>query len=161
MGVEARGPWGCAHEFPVPHCPSLGLSIGRSQQYRRDSGTDREQGGVPGVAGWSGRDFLGARQGSLVQLGKPRLGEEVFTLHPAPTVSPFYRLLLPGRAEGSPAGAGASGSGAPESRPPLWGDMSPSSTVRASNPLSEGAGARDPPDSGILPFAEDPSTPGI
>lgn len=114
--MEARGSWGCAHEFAVPYCPSLGLGIGRSQQYRRGNGTDREQGGIPGVAGWSGRDFLGIR---LVQLGKLRLGEEVFALHPAPTVSPFYRLLLPGRTEGSLARAGASGSGAPVSPSPV------------------------------------------
>lgn len=108
------------------------------------------------MAGWSGRDFLGVRQGSLAQLGKPRLREEVFTLHPAPTVSPFYRLLLPGRAEGSLAGAGASGSGAPESRPPLWGDMSPSSTVRASVPLSEGAGTGDPQTQESFPLLRTP-----
>lgn len=40
--MEARGSWGCAHEFAVPHCPSLGLGIGRSQQYRRGNGTDWE-----------------------------------------------------------------------------------------------------------------------
>ena len=148
---------GGVHEFPVPHCPSLGLGTGRPQQYRRGSGTDREQVGVPGVAGWSARDFLGARQGSLVELGKPRLRKEAFALHPAPTVSPFHRLLLlPGRAEGPPAGTGASGSRAPECRPPLWGDMSPSSTVRDSDPLSEGAGTHGLQTQGSFPLLRTP-----
>ena len=156
MGTGARGTWGYAHEFPVPHCPSLSLGTGRPRQYRRGSGTDREQGDVPRVAGWSGRDFLGARQGSLVQLGKPRLREEAFALHLAPTISPFHRLLLPGRAEGPPAGAGASGSRAPECRPPLRGDMSPSSTVRDSDPLSEGAGTHGLQTQGSFPLLRTP-----
>lgn len=109
------------------------------------------------MAGWSGRDFLGARQGSLVELGEPRLRKEAFALHPAPPVSPFHRLLLlPGRAEGPPAGTGASGSRAPECRPPLWGDMSPSSTVRDSDPLSEGAGTHGLQTQGSFPLLRTP-----
>lgn len=52
------------------------------------------KGGASQVAGWSGRDFLGDKTCTTGETQARR--EEVFALHPAPTVSPFYRLLLPG-----------------------------------------------------------------
>ena len=60
---------GGVHEFPVPHCPSLSHGIGRPQQYRKGSGTDREQGGVLGVAGWSGR-LSGGKTGQSCRAGE-------------------------------------------------------------------------------------------